>query len=314
MGLFDKCKSMVAGARSWAASKYDSTKSAFKNVGKSFKEGCAKIWNDPTGKKTADKAKRIYLDAEERFNKAKFEYEESIKRYGKEIEAKVSRINACKKEIYDVQFNRFISVSSRLHNVTVRGVPFEELFDDSVLEVKELDGLRNKKEVVLIDFDNLSFSQVASMILTLGFSSRKKADESLFKAQEESKRVDEEITKMKSQQTKNKIIVESIDNVVDYFDKLIGNYSLLLDRFEFGIQSQRVKQMSHGDNVFNLKLDFRLMPIVHIQEFQSLFNLSIVLKQMASLGYLSSEGELADKDLDVSQNLYITAVNAKLCA
>ena len=42
-----------------------------------------------------------------------------------------------------------------------------------------------------------------------------------------------------------------------------------------------------------------MMPIVHIQEFQALFNLSIVLYQMASLGYLSDAGEIKDEDMDL---------------
>ena len=120
--------------------------------------------------------------------------------------------------------------------------------------------------------------------------------------------------KMQAQKKKLNVIVESIDNVVEYFDKLIISYSSLLDRFEFGIQSQRVKQMAHSSNLFNLKLDFKLMPIVHIEEFQSLFNLSIVLKQMASLAYLSTEGEVVDKDIHTSQQLVIKATESKLCA
>ncbi|MGO3445683.1 MAG: DNA repair protein, partial [Pseudoalteromonas distincta] len=131
---------------------------------------------------------------------------------------------------------------------------------------------------------------------------------------QERERVFEEIKKMEAQQVKLSVVSKSIDSVVDYFAQLIMNYSILLDRFEFGIQSQRVKQLSNSDNVYNLKLDFKLLPVAHIEEFQALFNLSIVLKQMANLGYLNKEGEVVDEDIKMSEVLYHKVTEAKLSA
>ena len=168
--------------------------------------------------------------------------------------------------------------------------------------------------MILIDFDQMGFLETAGMILTLGFFSRKKAKESLERVKQERERVFEEIEKMKAQQTKLEVVSESIDNVVTYFEQLIKSYSSLLDRFEFGIQSQRVKQSSDASNVFSLKLDFKLLPIVHLEEFQALFNLSIVLKQMANLGYLNSEGEVIVKDVEASELLFQKVTEAKLSA
>ena len=301
-------------AKSWASSVCGSIKRSVSGAVDTVKKACSKVWNKFTGKHYTNEAEAILDEAREKYDKAKSDYEESIKLIGENIESKISHINTCKKEIYDIQFKRFISVSSRLHNVTVRGVPFEELFDDSILEVKTLNGVRKNSEIITIDFDRMGLIETAGMILTLGFFSRKKAKESLENAKQELTRVEEEIAKMAAQKKKLNVIVESIDNVVEYFDKLITSYSLLLDRFEFGIQSQRVKQMSHSDNIFSLKLDFKLMPIVHIEEFQSLFNLSIVLKQMASLGYLSADGEVVEKDIETSHQLVSKALDSKLCA
>jgi hypothetical protein len=198
--------------------------------------------------------------------------------------------------------------------VTVKGLPFEDFFDSSIYEINKSEGLRKKDELVLIDFDQMGFVETAGMILTLGFFSRKKAKESLERVKQERERVFEDIEKMKAQQVKLSVVSKSIDSVVDYFAQLIRNYSILLDRFEFGIQSQRVKQLSNSDNVYNLKLDFKVLPVAHIEEFQALFNLSIVLKQMANLGYLNKEGEVVDEDIKMSEMLYHKVTEAKLSA
>lgn len=291
-------------AKSWASSAYNSLKSTASSIVDKVKETCSKVWNAFTGKHYADEAEALHAEITERYDKAKEEYDKAISDTGKDIEEKISRINRFKTDIYGTHFKRFISIASRLHNVTVKGQPFEELFDDSILEVKQQSGVVAREDLMLIDFDNMGFLETAGMILTLGFFSRKKAKESLANVKEEEARVYEEIAKMDAQQAKVKVVAESIDAVVQYFDSLIKNYEKLLDRFECGIQTQRVIQMSKAENVFSLKLDFRLIPIVHIEEFQALFNLSIVLKQIANLGYLNEKGEFVDQDKAKATHLF----------
>ncbi|WP_350587149.1 DNA repair protein [Pseudoalteromonas sp. 3-MNA-CIBAN-0064] len=306
--------SWFSKAKSWASSVCSSIKNTVSKVADKVKETCSKVWNAFTGKHYTDEAEAIYDEINERYDKARSEYQEAVKVIGKEIDEKISKINLNKKEIYENQFERFKLVASRIHNVTVKGLPFEDFFDSSIYEINKSEGLRKKDELVLIDFDQMGFVETAGMILTLGFFSRKKAKESLERVKQERERVFEEIEKMKAQQVKLSVVSKSIDSVVDYFAQLIRNYSILLDRFEFGIQSQRVKQLSNSDNVYNLKLDFKLLPVAHIEEFQALFNLSIVLKQMANLGYLNKEGEVVDEDIKMSEVLYHKVTEAKLSA
>ena len=303
------------GLRSWAASKCRAVRDAFvEHVFEPIKKTCSKVWNSFTGKHYTDEAESIYDEINEKYKKSKIEYEDAVKEIGESIENKISHLNSFKIDIYQKHFKRFINVSSRLHNVTVKGVPFEELFDDSILEIKKEKGVRNKEDLFLIDFDKMGFLDTAGMILSLGFFSRKKAKESLEKVKQEQIRVNAEIAEMEAQRIKLTVIAASIDNVVEYFETLIQNYEMLLDRFEFGIQTQRVKQMTHADNVFALKLNFKHIPIVHIEEFQALFNLSIVLKQMANLGYLSTSGELVEDDKNIAENLFDQVIASKICA
>lgn len=264
----------------------------------------SKCWNGFTGKTTFDKAEQLYQQITDRYDKNKRDYDQASGQLIADIDTQVSSINSFKQDIYQVQFKRFVSLANRLHNVTVKGQPFEELFDDAILEAKTTASVEHRGNLFLIDFNKFDLVRVASYVLTLGFYSRKKAKQTLLKVQEEEVRIDEEITKMKSHQRQLKVVAKSIDGVVEYFDVLINNYSKLLDRFEYGIQSQRHKQMVQSDEIFAHKLDFRLIPVAHIEEFQALFNLSIVLKQMANLGYLSESGKLNPKDTSQAKALF----------
>ncbi|MFS1437038.1 DNA repair protein [Shewanella sp. 10N.286.48.A6] len=266
---------------------------------------CTKVWNAFTGKNYTDEAEALLAEINERYDKARSKYQAAVKGIGDDIEDKVSKINSFKTDIYNHHFKRFINVSSRLKNVTVKGQPFGELFDDSILDVKDTSGVSSKKDLILIDFNKMTFIDTAAMIFTLGIFSRKKAKESLEKVKQEEVRVYEEITKLESQSKKLQVISESVDNVIGYFGSLIRNYEALLNRFEYGIQTQRFKQMANSENIFSHNLDFKLIPIVHIEEFHALFNLSIVLKQMATLGYLSENGEVIDKDESLAESLSI---------
>ncbi|MGY2573853.1 DNA repair protein [Vibrio sp. C8] len=307
MGLFSR-------ACSWVASKCSSIRDTASRAVDSVKNACSKVWNRFTGKHYADEAESIYEEAKKRYEDAKQVYEDFVQEISSSIKSKVSTINVQKQDIYSVHFERFIRISRRLHNVTVKGQPFEELFDDSILDVKTQTGVRVRSEIMKINFNQMGLLDTLGMVLTLGFFTRSRAKESLENAKQERARVDEEITKMKSQQKRLKVVEESIDNVVVYFDELIANYSRLLDRFEYGIQTQRMHQMANGSDVYSHKLNFKLLPIVHLEEFRALFNLSIVLKQMANLGYLSDSGEFIESDSLKAKTVYELTKSQSLVA
>ncbi|GGB03466.1 hypothetical protein [Agarivorans gilvus] len=283
-------------AKSWASSVCSRVKDAVSSAVDKVKSACSKVWNAFTGKHYADEAEAIIAETQLRYDKAKQTYESEVRRISADIEQKVSQINQFKLNIYQQHFARFMKLSRRLHNVVVAGQPFEELFDDKILEIKTQTGVRAKSEIMLIDFNQMGLLDTLGMVLTLGIFSRKKAKESLQRAKDEQRRVNEEISKMQAQPRQLQVVAESIDNVCDYFSELVNSYSQLLDRFEYGIQTQRMQQLANNSDVFAHKLDFKLLPVAHLEEFRALFNLSIVLKQMANLGYLSESGEFIDAD------------------
>lgn len=296
MGWFSK-------AKSWCSKKIKQVKEVVSDAVDYVKKKGSKVIGAITGKNTFDKAEELMNDIVDRYDKAKFEYERDVKKISSQLELKINAINYYKKDIFDNHFDQFKSIGNRLHNINIEGKSFLEYFDDSITEIKVQDGVKERVDLYEIDFNNLSFKEIGLGIITLGFFTRKKAKQTLIKVQEEEKRVDEEIEKMKSQVKKLKVVLKSIDNVAQYFEVLIQSYSKLLDRFEYGISSQILKATLNNTKLENGKLDFKQMPIVHIEEFQALFNLSIVLKQMSTMGYLSQDGEIEDKDIEAVNHI-----------
>jgi len=293
---------------SWAASKLKKMKDKVIDTAKAVKnkvtETVSKAWGSFTGKTNADKAEALYAEISERYDKETKLYEKEVSEISNRIDLQIKTINRVKKEIYDTHFTRFVSIANRMHSVTIKGQPFDELFDDEIFNIKKEVSITKKDNLVLINFDKFSFVRAASYVFTLGFYSRKKAKESLLKVQEEESKINDEIRKMKSQIVKLAVIEGSISQVVSYFDTLVMNYEKLLNRFEYGVQSQRNKLMLQSENIISHKLNFKMMPTVHLEEFFALFNLSIVLKTMSTLGYLTDAGTIVDGEAEKSKALF----------
>jgi hypothetical protein len=273
------------------------------DVARPISKKVKKVWNGVTGKEKFEEAEALLKSIEEKYNKKKYSYERAMNLLLKDLEKNISKINYHKTEIYDKHFKKFTDLANKLHNLTIEGKNFLEYFDSSVTEIKHSHGVRAKKDLYLIDFNNLSFKDVSLGVLTLGFFTRKKAKQTLIKVKEEEIRIDEEIVKMDSQLKKIKVVLNSIQNVSTYFDQLVLSYSKLLNRFEYGIKTQTQKMLLLGLELNSGKIDFKLMPIAHIEEFQALFNLSIVLKQMSTMGYLNNKGSVIQKDIKAINNI-----------
>ena len=294
--MFGKAKKWLRKAKEVVSDGYDY-----------LKEKGSKIIGAVTGKNTFDEAEELRIKIKDRYDKAKFEYDKNIEEISTKLEAKINTINYHKKDIFDNHFNRFKTIGDRLHNINIEGKNFLEYFDDNITKMKKQDGLKDKSELYskngAIDFNNLTSKQVVLGVFTFGLFTRKAAKKSLDNIEAEEKRINNEITEMESHIKKLKVVEKSIDNVAQYFEVLIQSYSKLLDRFGYGISSQILKANLNNQKLENGKLDFKLMPIAHIEEFQALFNLSIVLKQMATMGYLTEDGKIEDKDIEAVNDI-----------
>lgn len=279
---------------------WGAVKRSVKKVKNTVKNACSKVMSSVSGKKHFDEAERLYTEIISNYEDKKNRYRSQLEEKTKLIRLNIEKINSFKSQIFEKLFPKFICVANRLHHVQINGSHLEELFADNLFDYKEHDGIQSREKLFEIDFNEMSFKQAAYSILTLGFYSRKKAKQSLQQVRDEEQKVKEEIAKLDAQLKKVDVVNISISNVVGYFDSLILSYDKLLRQFEFGVNSQRFLQARI--NEFE-KLDFRLIPIKHIEDFHALFNLSVVMKTMSTMGYLSESGELINDDLNKASTL-----------
>lgn len=275
-----------------------------KNAAKKVKEVASKTWNAVTGKGDFEEAEALYKKVKERYEIRHNNYKKEINKKTSLISNEIKKINNYKNDIYEKRFPEFIKQAKRLHNVRVAGTYFEELFDSKIIDIRNPSRIRDRNDLFTINFNEMSFKEVALSIMTFGWSTRDKAKETLSQVRDEEARINEEIAKMDTQLNKLDIIISSIGTVSDYFSVLINSYELLLKRFTYGINILSIKQASADLHATENRLDFRLLPIKHIEEFQALFNLSVVLKQMSQLSYVSSQGNLKKNDCDTAKELH----------
>lgn len=267
------------------------------------KDGSSKAWNSITGKSSFDKAETLYKEITEQYNEAQHSYEEQSKILLDSLEKTIISINNHKHEIYKNYFSQFTLLANRLHNLSIKGDSLIEYFHRDIYEIKNLHSMRSKNDLFSIDMNDLKVTEIATSILTLGWSMRKKAAETLENVTNEEEIVTEAINKMNAHITKLEQALSALENVEEYFAVLIHNYEKLLRRFRYGISSQIQKNILNNIALENGKLDFKMMPIVHIEEFQALFNLSIILKTMATMGYLDEQGNVNKEDQQSISNI-----------
>jgi Skp family chaperone for outer membrane proteins len=278
-----------------------------------IKKGIAKVSGAITGKTTFEEAEALYQKIENNYNQERKKYEQEMKILNQNIDNKILSINNFKGHVYQKSFANFMSLANRLHNLQIEGKELIEYFQDDFTKRKSEAHLRNKKEIFTIDFNNLTFKECAIGILTAGWSTRKAAKQSLENVKVEENRVKEEIQKMQTHLTQIKSVLKSLDNVESYFDQIIASYEKLLKRFEYGISTQTQKALLDGQILHNGKLNFKQMPIKHIEDFHALFNLSIILKKMSNMNYLSEDGSVDKNDhkaINAYKKMTLSYVNA----
>lgn len=309
----DKVVDCYDAAKDKIADCYDTVKDKFVDGVDAVKEHSTNMWNGITGKNLMEQAEAVWDRVEKhkiKINKCKTE----IEKLGRVIDTKISNINYLKNEIYRNHFMKFKSLADRLHNLNIHGQSFNEFFDESIVTFAYLTSVKDKSDCFKIDFDNLSFSEKFFGFLSLGYMTRKAARESLEEVKKTELSLAHDVAKIKEHLAKVGKTVEAISQIEEYFSFITTNYVKLLGRFEYGVRTQTYKRIIENHVNVSGKINFKEIPVVHIEEFHAIFNLSIVLKKMASLGYLSESGEMLVHDIAEYENLKDMVSKSELIA
>lgn len=271
------------------------------------------VWGSVTGKKKAEKAKAKLEALQEKFEKRDAKYQSVVEQQTNSIVRELEAINKLKESTYTNAFPEFLKIANRLHNISIAGAPLLEAIQLPENLVHKPIAVRSKSEILTIDFDNLSAGDIAKGIITFGCSSRKAAKESLKRAEDEEQRMEEEFAKMDASENKLERTLNSISEVHRYFKATLDFYQKIGKRLQHGIAAQQVAHIAFN-GAYAGKVDFRSLPIKQLEDFMALYNMTILLKEMATRNYLTAptEGnpELSIDEKD-QQLLELTKNNAQ---
>lgn len=275
-----------------------------KKLGSKVLRGVKNVCATVTGKKKAEQAKAKLDALEEEFAWRSRDYQEFVEFKTSEITQQIQAINELKMQTFSGAFPDFLKVANRLHNVSIRGKPVLDAVGIPENMIHTPEAVRSRADILTIDFDDLSTKQKLTALVTFGFSSRKAAKESLKRAEDEEQRLEEEYARMEATQSKLEHMLAALEHIEHYYWSILELYSKTVHRLSHGIAAQQVAHIAFSGQ-FVGKVDFRTLPIRQLEDFMALYNMTILLKEMASRQYVSMptedqpELDIDEKDLDL---------------
>lgn len=237
------------------------------------------IWsiNAFTGRGDFQKAKRMYEELQTHYSKKKDEYKRKTNELFDKINLHIQSINESKIDIKLNLFPRFAKKIQRIKKVVISDIFIKESFLYSTFTA---DGIKNREDLFLIDFDNNPIKLNLQALLSLGFKTRSKAEESLYKVGEEEKRLKEESGKMDAEIARLCCIQKATEQTADYFNSLIDLYSVLMNRLDNSIHFLLISQALNGNFSHYSKMTIDKLPLVQQKEIKVMFSISLIMKKM----------------------------------
>lgn len=267
-------------------------KNGVKKGVKKIKEKVTNTWNKFTGKEKFEKAEKLYQEISEQYNLRRRQFEEDVEMYTGMIEQYVKEINQSKEKIRMKLFPEMAKKIQKLQDVSISTDFTVEQYVDSKLAFDEI---RSKDDLYKIDFNKNKFKTTAQAIFTLGFYTRKKANETLMAVQEEEGKVKTEIAKMDAEIVRIKLIEQSLANVRDYYTSLTSQYQNMLVRLDNSVNFLYVRCLAFAHKIVAKEMSVKRLPLAQRKEIEAVITISKILKEMTEKRVVSVENK---KELD----------------
>lgn len=247
------------------------TKELFKATGNAISKG----YKSFTGQSTFEEADRLYDEVMSRFAAHKTYFEREVEKVSNQIEMQVNTINRSKEIIKTELFPLFASKLKCLKDIPVSEKYLKDYFIGATLNI---DSMKSKADLYLIDFKKNPFKSNTLAILTLGFYTRKKAKETLERVREEKKRLEEEMARMDAELVKLRRIKDALELISEYYISLIELYRVLLSRLDNSVNFLMIRCISSAKKLISNQMSIKLLPKTQQAEIMSLVSISKVLK------------------------------------
>jgi len=234
-----------------------------------------------TGEDTFNEAKQIFEKDISESQKINRELESYVNMIGDCVSKEIDKINYSKEYIKSVLFIDFATKMKWLKDVDVDEAFMKEIF--SVADLIRSPHYRHKDELFLIDFDEHSFKSNALAILTGGFWSRKKAEQTKTNVEEEKKRLEEESARLNAEKERLKNVNKSLKQIVSQFKDLINIYESMLVLLDNSLNYLMVKCI--GFNHIMKKISIKHLPKQQQKEIVVLVTMSIILNNLVNIPF-----------------------------
>lgn len=288
MGLWANICSACSSARNFVKKSVTTIVDKVKAIGGSIKEKVTNFWHGFSGENKIEEAKALYDKISKRYGTAKTNFDKTAANRIASIERHVLAINNRKVNIKEQLFPLMADKLRRFAEYDINKTFPLETFVNS--EIK-LDGVKGKSQLFKIDFDNHRFKTTVQAIFTLGFYTRKKAQESLDAMKEEEGKIDHEIKKMGAELKRLEMIDEAMQNIETYFTDMAEVYARLINRVDCSLNYLYVRCISFMHMVVQDQMKIAYLPRVQQKEFEALDIASRILSAMVNKQILDLHDE-----------------------
>lgn len=230
-----------------------------------------------TGENVAVKATETYNECYNAYCKDCEYIKEKKSNLDDQINHHIEQINSYKAEIKEQLFPRLSKLMETIHDVSVREILGLESISCSELRFEPA---KDMKDLILVDFDNNKFLENLKAIFTFGFLTRKRANESSIRVDEEVKRMALETERMYAELKKVETIESAVGTIEFYLSDLVHLFRLMLVRFDGTIKYMQMRSLMYNHMVLPSNMNLRNLPEVMIKEVQAMMTAAEILKDI----------------------------------
>lgn len=257
-----------------------------KNVAGKVRDKVKDVYHKFTGQETADKAKQLYEETKEKYERELKLYNDSRDSCIDEINTLVEDINSYKQKFMNSSLKKYIDILKKIRDAAIES---QELLEKANIKNINLSEMKEIEQVIKIDFQKDTFKNNMKAIFTLGFLTRGQARESLENAEKEAGRVKIEIEKMHAEIKRLNLMIESLKNISSYFKELINVVDKSNRHLEFSLGQVRTKLIILTKKLINGKYSVRDLPKLSQKNIMLSTTLVKTLIEMSKMQYINIE-------------------------
>jgi hypothetical protein len=311
MGLMDKLRSAgqwfgskCSAARDFVVEKVKAAVEVVKDKVQSGIEVGAKVCGAITGKTTADEAARRYDALCRRAGESEADFNRYVKQRTDELQALCEQVNEAKGDFQTAAQTRFVTLVTRIAHWEV---PAELQLDAGRQAAATRLAVRERSQVILIDFERQPILNAAKAIFTVGFWTRKQARESLQRVAEAEQEFELELAKVEAERQRLALTVQAMRQVADYFATLLQTYEEVLDELGYALQVVRAAVALGQPHLVEQRLDCALLPAQHLRSLIAADQLTRILHAMSNRRYLDDQMQSCSTDCNDLQRAQVQA-------